>query len=194
MPAKLRLLGFDRADPDASIVDLCCGCGEALDALHEMGFRRLTGLDLEIPAPLAADARFQVCAGDACHTGLPDASFDWALNIHSMHHFRDADTVAAFLAEAYRILKPGGRLSIIDFPNSPQIRLAFWFFRRNVGLWTPYLRNFGSIIQEEWSFLKSYLPQWPKVRALLHDGPFEVESEVKQLFYFYLTLRKPSGR
>jgi hypothetical protein len=79
----------------------------------------------------------------------------------------------------------------VDFPSSLQIRLAFWFFRQNVGLWTPYLRNFGKLIQEEWGFLREYLDDWKAVERLLQQGPFEIESHRRGLFYYYRTLRKP---
>jgi ubiquinone/menaquinone biosynthesis C-methylase UbiE len=191
LPAKLRRLGIDAAPRDAAILDLCCGHGETLDSLHALGFSRLDGLDLRIDDRLARDRRFRTLAGDALSPTYADRSFDWVLNIHSLHHFASADRVAQFLEQSWRVLKPGGRLGIVDFPASPQIRMAFWFFRQNRFLWTPYLQSFGRMIQEEWSFLKDYLPQWPEVRRLLLHGRFQVERRQRGLFYFYLTLRKP---
>jgi SAM-dependent methyltransferase len=191
LPAKLRRLGIQRASRDAAILDLCCGHGETLDCLHGLGFSNLQGLDLRIDDRLARDPRFQTAAGDALAPPYAAGTFDWVLNIHSLHHLANAGRVARFLEQCWRMLKPGGRLGIIDFPASPQIRLAFWFFRRNRLLWTPHWRAFGRMIQEEWSFLKDYLPQWPEVRWLLLDGRFQVERCQRRLFYFYLTLRKP---
>ena len=197
LPAKLRRLGVT-ANPlrgcparDAAVLDLCCGHGETLDCLSDLGFRRLHGLDLRIDDRLARDARFETAAGNALAPPYADASFDWALNLHSLHHFASAGNVARFLEACYRVLKPGGRLGIIDFFASPQIRMAFWFFRQNRFFWTPYLRSFGQVVREEWPFLKHYLPQWPQVRRLLLDGQFQVERRQSRLFYFYLTLRKP---
>jgi ubiquinone/menaquinone biosynthesis C-methylase UbiE len=191
MPAKLRRLGMDCAPRDAAILDLCCGHGEALECLYERGFRRLHGLDLRIDDGLAADSRFQTQAADALTPPYPDATFDWIVNIHAMHHLASAERVSRMLDECWRLLRPGGRLGIIDFPASPQVCLAFWFFRQNRFLWTPYLKTFGRMVQEEWSFLKDYLPQWPHVRSLLWDGRLRVEQCHRGLFYFYLTLRKP---
>jgi cyclopropane fatty-acyl-phospholipid synthase-like methyltransferase len=48
---------------------------------------------------------------DAVRTGLPDASFDVILAVECTAHFRTRD---AFLAEARRLLRPGGRLAIAD--------------------------------------------------------------------------------
>jgi ubiquinone/menaquinone biosynthesis C-methylase UbiE len=118
---------------------------------------------------------------------------DWILIVHALHHLGPIEQTRAVLKECFRALKPGGRLAIVDFPNSLQIRLAFWFFRQNVGLVTPYLKYFGKLIQEEWSFLEGYLREWEQIRGLLHNGQFEVSRFRQDLFYFYLTLEKPRG-
>jgi ubiquinone/menaquinone biosynthesis C-methylase UbiE len=191
MPRKLAVVGINTADRNDAILDLCCGHGEALQTLYRMGFRNLTGVDIDVDDALAVDPRFRVLASDAKCTPYPDASFDWILNIHAMHHFATAQNVEVFLNECWRLLKPGGRLSIIDFPNNHRIQLAFWWFRQNLGLWTSHFKAFGHHIQEEWYFLKDYLLQWPKTCDLLFKGPFEVEIYRQRMIYFYLTLRKP---
>lgn len=194
MPAKLARLGLLDASREIELLDLCCGHGEALDVFHSLGFKRLTGIDLTISEELAADSRFTIQQGDVTRTAFADESFDWLTCIHSLHHLASAETVANFMDESWRLLRPGGRLSILDFPGSTQIKLAFWFFRQPRLHVTPYLKYFGSIIQEEWFFLKDYLPQWPQVRKLLWEGKFEVERTSSTTFYYYLTLRKPVGR
>lgn len=192
MPEKLRRLGIAEVDRNAKILDLCCGTGEALDTLHEMGFTQLSGLDVAIPETLQRDPRFALRAGDARQTGYPDSSFDWVINIHAMHHLGMADDVERFLDECYRIIKPGGYLGIVDFPNSLQIRLAFWFFRQQRFLFTRYTKNFGRVIQEEWHFLRNYLPQWPLIDRMLRRGRFELVSNKNTIFYFHMQLRKPN--
>jgi SAM-dependent methyltransferase len=189
--AKLRKLGMDKIPREAAVLDLCCGRCESLEALHRQGFRHLSGIDIFIPEQLIADERFALKIGDACNSGLEAESQDWILVLHALHHMENAATVGRLVSEAWRLLKPGGRLSIIDFANSPQIRTAFWFFRRDVFLITPYLKWYGKLVQEEWPYLKDYLPQFSEVWNLLHDGPFEVETERRELFLFFLTLRKP---
>lgn len=197
MIPKLNRLGIPAPRQDLRILDLCCGNGETLDALYDAGFRDLHGQDIVVSDELSADRRFSTSAGDAAATGLPDCSIDWILIIHALHHLGPASHVDSVLSECYRVLKPGGRLGIVDFPSSPQIRLAFWMFRRNFWLVTPYLKYFGKLIQEEWHFLKPYLQEWPVVRSLLYRGDFAVERSRQEVFYYYLTLSKPlhdSGR
>jgi ubiquinone/menaquinone biosynthesis C-methylase UbiE len=190
IPGKLRKLGVDSADRNARILDLCCGNGETLDALHAKGFHDLHGVDISISGSLAADKRFRVRQGSAAKLEFEDRSLDWILIVHSLHHLGPAENVAKVLSECHRVLKPGGRLGIVDFPNSLQIRVAFWCFRRSFWLVTGYLRYFGSLIQEEWPFLREYLREWPRVHSLLHGGIFAREQFRQELFYYYLTLRK----
>jgi ubiquinone/menaquinone biosynthesis C-methylase UbiE len=186
---KLRLLGFPAGEP-VSVLDVCCGHGETLDCLHTLGARDLHGVDLTVPEALMQDSRFTVRRAGASALPFPEARFDWVLCIHSLHHLASAEEVGRFLREAERVLKPGGRLGIVDFPASPQIRLAFWMFRHGWLRFTPYLRWFTTVIREEWWFLRDYLPQWPAVHQLLHGGPLKVESRRRGVFYFHLTLRK----
>ena len=191
MPAKLVRLGLTPEFKDKEVLDMCCGHGEALDSLYEMGYRRLSGVDITVTEELNADPRFRIQQADVTKTGLPDASYDWITCIHSMHHLANFENVSRFVDESWRLLRPGGRLSILDFPASLQIKLAFWYFRMPKLHFTPYLKYFGKVTQEEWYFLKHYLPQWPKVKKLLWHGRFQVERDSSTLFYFHLTLRKP---
>lgn len=192
MPLKLARLGLGPDQKDCALLDMCCGHGEALDSLYQMGYRNLSGIDLTVTEELAHDARFNIRQGDVTSTQLPAESYDWITCIHSMHHLASAANVERFLDESWRLLRPGGRLAILDFPGSPQIRMAFWYFRQPRLHFTAYQKYFGRIIQEEWHFLKDYLPQWPAVRNKLMHGRFEVERSSSTLFYFYLTLRKPN--
>jgi len=191
MYKKLIYLGVDKLDKDADILDSCCGYGEALDVLFEMGFHNLSGVDRHIPDALYANRRFQVQTGDVRNLNYLDESFDLVLNIHALHHLGTPGEIKQFLNECYRILRPGGCLSMIDFPSSLQLRLALWGLRKCLFCWTPRLKNLSLLIQEEWPFLKDYLSQWPKVHRFLHKGCFEVKSQKQTLFYFYLHLKKP---
>jgi ubiquinone/menaquinone biosynthesis C-methylase UbiE len=195
MPRKLRVLGLESIiSTGASILDLCCGHGETLDVLYEMGCRDLTGVDIHVPEKLAQDQRFKVVEADAVALdGVPDASKDWILVLHALHHLETPERIRTLMDNSYRVLKPGGRVSFIDFPNSLQIRAAFWFFVHCKPLLvTPYLKWFGTITQEEWPFLKVYLPKFPQVWKAIHDDPrFQREIEHHELFYFFLTMRKP---
>ncbi len=60
-------------------------------------------------AGLSERTRFQV--GDATATGLPDAAVDAALTVHVAMNISDKH---ALYAEAFRVLRPGGRFVVYD--------------------------------------------------------------------------------
>lgn len=114
-----RLLALFEGTNTASLIDLGTGTGRILQLLApRIGF----GLGIDLSREMLALARAnldraqhrncQVRQGDMYHLPLPDASFD-AATLHSVLHF--ADDPAAVLAEAARVLSPGGRLVVVDF-------------------------------------------------------------------------------
>ena len=55
------------------------------------------------------NVRFEL--GDAMEIGYPDSSFDIVTSRRATHHFED---VPRFLREVGRVIRPGGRLGIVD--------------------------------------------------------------------------------
>ena len=58
-----------------------------------------------------ASARLRFAHADFLTTGFEDASFDGVVGIESVCY---AESKSAFLAEAWRVLRPGGRLVVLD--------------------------------------------------------------------------------
>ena len=99
----------------STVVDCPCGAGPALRALPADGRLRYVGADLS-PSMVRRARRRAAARGlagleliDADATDLPleDASADLFLSFWGLHCFTDP---AAALAEAARVLRPGGRL------------------------------------------------------------------------------------
>jgi SAM-dependent methyltransferase len=93
------------AGPADVLVDVGCGPGNVLR--HVAGrFRRPLGVDLCVPMlERAARDGHRVLAGDAYRLPLKDGIADAVTAFSFLHHLAEPDR---FLAEAARVLKPGG--------------------------------------------------------------------------------------
>lgn len=102
------------------LLDLGTGSGRMLILLGQR-VRRAVGIDLSREMLSVARANIeraglqrhcQVRQGDLYQLPVPGQSFDVALVHHVLHHLEDP---AAAIAEAARVLRPGGRLIVADF-------------------------------------------------------------------------------
>jgi SAM-dependent methyltransferase len=87
------------------ILDIGCGTGLASVRVRELGYQPF-GVDLSADQLRVAAQRLPVVQGDAAH--LPVASGSLAA-AYSTFVSSDLDDFAGAVAEAYRILRPGGR-------------------------------------------------------------------------------------
>ncbi len=109
--------------PGATLLDVGCATGMALEAAREMGWDA-RGVEI---SPWASDVArkkgFSVEGKPLRECMFPDASFDAVTLFQVIEHFADP---LAELQEIHRILKPGGRL-VLETPNieSPPVRWLY---------------------------------------------------------------------
>ena len=113
-----RYLSALRDTAGARALEVGCGNGASTRAFLEiLSLRELVAVDpsptlIEMAAEaLGEDRRARFLTGDACETGQPDQSFDLVLAHTVLSHVPEAERA---IAEAYRVLRPGGRLVVFD--------------------------------------------------------------------------------
>jgi len=149
-PAQIRMrrryLGDAELPKGATAVDLGSGTGHlACDLVKIFGCAEVLGLDFSPVMVSHARALHEGTPGlsfrqgDARDTKLPDASFDLVVLHTVLCHVPRPE---AAICEAFRILKPGGTLTVFDgdydtttvalFKNDPLDSLVQWFVRSHV--------------------------------------------------------------
>lgn len=125
------------ADPDAAVLDICCGTGDLTMALlrhRPQGARPMLAADfaramLERGARKFGSRGAVALEADALHLPLAASSLDL---IMSAFGFRNLANYDAGLREFARVLKPGGQLGILEFsePGGLIGRAYAVYFRR----------------------------------------------------------------
>lgn len=172
------------ADPNAAVLDICCGTGDMTMALlkhRPAGARPILAADFARGMLARGAAKFAQresgkataipLEADALHLPLRSASLDL---IVSAFGFRNLANYDAGLREFSRVLKPGGQLGILDFSEpGGLIGKAYAVYFRRV------LPAIGSIIcgkDGPYNYLPSSVgsfPQPPQMLDLMRAAGFD---------------------
>lgn len=133
--AKLPLKG------DETILDLGCGHGLLLiGAAKQITTGKVHGLDLWVQADQYdnsteavlrnakienVESKIEIHSGDMRKIPFADASIDIVISSWAIHNIYNQQEREIVLTEIIRVLKPGGRIAILDIEHAPTYRDYF---------------------------------------------------------------------
>lgn len=167
---RARAIRELRLPDQPRIVDLCTGTADlAIAALHASPRARIVGVDFAAAmlrlglAKLrggSVDAQISLVRGDATRIPVRDG---WADAATIGFGIRNVDHPEAALNELARVLKPGGRLAILELgePIIPGVREIYrWYFRSVL----PRLGRLVSKHDSAYSYLPASVGTFPAPR------------------------------
>ena len=119
---RLRRLRVDQWNRESRVIEVCSGRGNGMVAWQQLGFRHVIGVDLSPALAARSACRPQTIVGDARHLPVVTASHDVAVVQGGLHHLLSLDDLHGALAEMHRVLKPDGRVIIIEPWQTPFLR------------------------------------------------------------------------
>ncbi len=130
---RLRTIGLTLYPPrdNLSVLDVGCGTGMQL-ALYQRPGCSLTGIDLS-PAMLAVARRklgsaAELHVGDASQMPFSEALFDLVTIVLVLHEMPPM-LRSAVLQECRRVVKPGGRIMLMDYHFGPYPPPRGWLWK-----------------------------------------------------------------
>lgn len=125
---RLSRAGAPAWPKDSRIVELFCGRGNGLTALESLGFQALEGVDLSPDLLQKYRGPAQLYVGDCRELQFETASRDIAIVQGGLHHLPSLpDDLRRTLEEIRRILKPGGRVFIVEPWLTPFLHFVHGF-------------------------------------------------------------------
>jgi demethylmenaquinone methyltransferase/2-methoxy-6-polyprenyl-1,4-benzoquinol methylase len=182
---RWRRRALDHLDArDGNIVlDAASGTGD-MALLASRRRLRLVGLDLSRRMMSSAvskwsagrrEAEFSPVQGDASALPFQDGAFDRAMVAFGIRNMPD---VPAFLAEAFRVLRPGGRLVILEMsvPTLPVVREVFLLYLRSI---LPLVAGIRGGDRAAYRYLSDSIIAFPppeRIEAMAEAAGFRVRS------------------
>jgi demethylmenaquinone methyltransferase/2-methoxy-6-polyprenyl-1,4-benzoquinol methylase len=154
---------------DALLLDLACGTGDLSRFARRKGYR-VIGADLSRGMLAANHADVPLIQADSARLPFPEGVFDGLVCGYALRNFSD---LPAALAETARVVRPGGRLAMleVDAPTSTLLRTGYdvWF--------TKVVPRIGAALsdREAYDYLPrsvAYLPPRPVLRRMLSDAGY----------------------
>lgn len=179
-PWRRRTVATLELAPNAFVVDLACGTGDLAADARRAG-HRVFGIDFAFNMLERARAlKFPLCQSDAIALPLADSSVDGIVSGFALRNFAD---LAAVLAEIGRVVRPGGRIALleVDEPTSPILRAGHRFWLRRV------VPRIGAVFSDAAAYRYlprslAYLPERDVMRKMLEDSGFVAVERAEPAF------------
>jgi len=173
---RKKLVNFGKQESPGDILDLATGSGDVLFALRQsLGEEvRLTGLDfcepmLEEARKKRTDRRLeekpnQFLHGDCLALPFADESFDLVTIAFGLRNLADR---SKGLAEMLRVLRPGGRLIVLEF-SQPYLwfRPFYYLYLRGI---LPWVARWLTGDRDAYLYLGSSISEFPDRAGLCHE-------------------------
>lgn len=148
------------------VLDVACGTGDVTRLLQKnLPQAQVVGLDVShgmLAEAIKRDRGAGFVRADGVRTPFADATFDL---ITISFGFRNMPTHEGFLSEANRILKPGGRLLILELtqPQNPILRLGNTLYLNTV---LPAISSMFGRDREAYAYLRDSILGFPDQAAV----------------------------
>jgi len=167
---RRRTVGLLGLPGHSLVLDLACGTGDLVRALRRAAH---VPVGLDISAGMLANARVQgapLVLGDGAALPVRAASVDGVVSGFALRNFAD---LAAVLAELARVVRPGGRIALLDVsqPEGQVLSAGYriWFNR--------VVPRIGRILSDPAAYRYlpesvAYLPPPAELLVMLADAGF----------------------
>ena len=155
--------------PDAQVLDLCCGTGDMTFALRRNAGHstKILGADfshamLQRASTKSAGTALHWVEADALHLPFPDSHFDLVTTAFGFRNLADYD---AGLREILRVLRPGGECGILDFgePRGLVGKLYRIYFKHVL----PVIGTLISGVKGPYTYLPASVERFPEPAEML---------------------------
>lgn len=155
--------------PGSRVLDLCSGTGDQATALARRG-ARVAAADFCVPMLALSRRKFAAAslpprplAADALRLPFPSRRFDGATVSFGLRNVADLDRA---LAELARVLKPGGRLVVLEFavPGRRLLRGPYLLYFRRI---LPWIGALLSPRGSAYTYLPESVLEFPQRRGFL---------------------------
>jgi demethylmenaquinone methyltransferase/2-methoxy-6-polyprenyl-1,4-benzoquinol methylase len=155
--------------PGALVADLACGTGDLCREAARAGLRPI-GFDFSLGMLAAARTTAPLVQADILRLPLREASIDGVTCGFALRNVAD---IAVFFAELARVVRPGGRIALLDAsrPDNPVLRVGHGLYFDHV---VPFI---GGILSDRAAYAylprsMAYLPPPGGMRSMLRLAGF----------------------